>query len=150
MPSAQIVYGASQTINSAGYVQICVFAEAAGLSNPGAVSIVCGQLHFFMSFPLRICADLDLEELTNLYKGQSMELFWKFHTHCPTEEEYYEMVDGSEPYRPSQPMSTYAKTLSRDWRLLSLNPPSDVGGEPGLEVRSYLAPAVCSASTNPS
>ncbi len=96
MPSAHVVYGASQTINSAGYVQICVFAEAAGLSNPGAVSIVCGQLQFLMSFPLRFCADLDLEELTNLYKGQSMELFWKFHTHCPTEEEYYEMVDGSE------------------------------------------------------
>ncbi|KAI4217856.1 MAG: hypothetical protein L6R36_009242, partial [Xanthoria steineri] len=94
MPSAHVVYGASQTINSAGYVQICVFAEAAGLSNPGAVSIVCGQLQFLMSFPLRFCADLDLEELTNLYKGQSMELFWKFHTHCPTEEEYYEMVDG--------------------------------------------------------
>ncbi|KAI4212393.1 MAG: hypothetical protein LQ349_009355 [Xanthoria aureola] len=75
MPSAQVVYGASQTINSAGYVQICVFAEAAGLSNPGAVSIVC-------------------EELTNLYTGHSMDLFWKFHSHCPTEEEYYEMVDG--------------------------------------------------------
>ncbi|CAO1601121.1 geranylgeranyl pyrophosphate synthetase [Xanthoria calcicola] len=75
MPSAHVVYGASQTIISAGYVQICVFAEAAGLSNPGAVSIVC-------------------EELTNLYTGHSMDLFWKFHSHCPTEEEYYEMVDG--------------------------------------------------------
>ncbi|KAL8857505.1 MAG: hypothetical protein Q9178_006000 [Gyalolechia marmorata] len=34
MPSAHVVYGESQTINSGSYVQIGAFAEAAGLSNP--------------------------------------------------------------------------------------------------------------------
>ncbi|KAI4092168.1 MAG: hypothetical protein LQ344_003651 [Seirophora lacunosa] len=75
MPSAHVVYGESQTINSASYVQTRAFAEAARLSNPHALSILC-------------------EELENLYTGQSLDLFWKFHIHCPSEKEYLEMVDG--------------------------------------------------------
>ncbi|KAI4115644.1 MAG: hypothetical protein LQ345_003801 [Seirophora villosa] len=75
MPSAHVVYGESQTINSASYVQTRAFAEAARLSNPHAVSILC-------------------EELGNLYTGQSLDLFWRFHMHCPSGKEYLEMVDG--------------------------------------------------------
>ncbi|KAL8931152.1 MAG: hypothetical protein Q9208_000256 [Pyrenodesmia sp. 3 TL-2023] len=75
MPSAHVVYGESQTINSASYVQIRAFTEAARLSSPDAIPILC-------------------EELQNLYTGQSLDLFWKFHIHCPSEKEYLEMVDG--------------------------------------------------------
>ncbi|KAL8684005.1 MAG: hypothetical protein Q9186_000035 [Xanthomendoza sp. 1 TL-2023] len=77
LPSAHVVYGESQTINSASYVQVRAFAEAAKLSHPDAVSIFC-------------------EELENLYIGQSLDLRWKFQIHCPSEKEYLEMVDGSE------------------------------------------------------
>ena len=87
-----------------------------------------------MSLQLRICADRYPEELKNLYNGQSLDLFWKFHIHCPTKKEYYEMVDGSELKLSSQPTAAYAKNLSRDWRPLSFDPPSDAGGKPGLEV----------------
>ena len=42
MPSAHMIYGESQTINSATYVQTCAFTEAAKLPNPVSMSIVCG------------------------------------------------------------------------------------------------------------
>ena len=44
MPSAHMVYGESQTINSATYVQTRAFAEAAKLSNPITIPIFYGQL----------------------------------------------------------------------------------------------------------
>lgn len=44
MPSAHMIYGESQTINSATYVHTRAITEAAKLSNPVSLSIVCGQL----------------------------------------------------------------------------------------------------------
>ena len=37
-----------------------------------------------------------LEELLNLHRGQGMDLFWRDSLTCPTEEEYVQMVLGSE------------------------------------------------------
>jgi len=37
-----------------------------------------------------------IEELLNLHRGQGMDLFWRDSLTCPTEEEYVQMVLGSE------------------------------------------------------
>lgn len=37
-----------------------------------------------------------IDEISNLYIGQSLDLAWKFHVYCPSEEDYLEMIDGSE------------------------------------------------------
>lgn len=39
---------------------------------------------------------LMVEELLNLHRGQGMDLFWRDSLTCPTEEEYVQMVLGSE------------------------------------------------------
>lgn len=36
------------------------------------------------------------EELINLHRGQGLDLFWRDSLTCPTEEEYMQMVLGSE------------------------------------------------------
>ena len=43
-------------------------------------------------------ANILLEESANLYIGQSLDLLWKYHVHCPSEEDYLEMVDGSKTF----------------------------------------------------
>lgn len=136
MPSAHVVYGESQTINSASYVQTRAFAEAARLSNPHAVSILCGQSKCLMPLQSTLNADSRLEELENLYTGQSLDLFWKFHIHCPSEKEYLEMVDGSKPTLWSCLLPAYVKVLGRNWRPLSLDSAFNAGGEPGHKVKS--------------
>lgn len=40
--------------------------------------------------------ELMVEELLNLHRGQGMDLFWRDSLTCPTEEEYVQMVLGSE------------------------------------------------------
>ena len=58
MPSAQMSYGESQTINSATCVSMCAFAEAAKLLNPGSMSIVCGWLERDWSPPCLLILSL--------------------------------------------------------------------------------------------
>jgi geranylgeranyl diphosphate synthase type 3 len=38
----------------------------------------------------------DVDELLQLHRGQGLDLFWRDSLQCPTEEEYVEMVLGSE------------------------------------------------------
>jgi geranylgeranyl diphosphate synthase type 3 len=37
-----------------------------------------------------------VDELLQLHRGQGLDLFWRDSLQCPTEEEYVEMVLGSE------------------------------------------------------
>lgn len=43
------------------------------------------------------------EELLNLHRGQGLELFWRDSLTCPTEEEYVQMVNGSQCSLVSNP-----------------------------------------------
>ncbi|EAQ85668.1 hypothetical protein CHGG_06921 [Chaetomium globosum CBS 148.51] len=67
-PAAHLVFGTMQTINSAGFRFLNALEE---LTNS------------------------KLEELQDLYVGQSYDLAWTCNLSCPTEEEYLAMVDGS-------------------------------------------------------
>lgn len=40
--------------------------------------------------------ELTADELLNLHRGQGLDLFWRDSLTCPTEEEYVQMVLGSE------------------------------------------------------
>ncbi|KAI4245619.1 MAG: hypothetical protein L6R40_002420 [Gallowayella cf. fulva] len=73
IPVAHSIFGTAQTINSANYVYFKALNELLKLGNPEVV---------------RIYAD----ELSNLHRGQGMDLFWRDTLTCPSEEDYLEMV----------------------------------------------------------
>ncbi|KAI7978649.1 hypothetical protein EIK77_001974 [Talaromyces pinophilus] len=72
--STHVIFGKAQSINSATYMFVRVARQVHTLPNPAVMRIL-------------------LEELENLFLGQSWELEWKFTMQCPTEEEYLEMID---------------------------------------------------------
>ncbi|GLB11827.1 hypothetical protein AtubIFM57258_008699 [Aspergillus tubingensis] len=74
-PAAHLVFGKSQTINSATYL----FAKA---------SRDLDQLQ------QDACKAAFLDELETLALGQALDLHWKFQKKCPTTSEYLNMVDN--------------------------------------------------------
>ncbi|KAL4860564.1 isoprenoid synthase domain-containing protein [Aspergillus spectabilis] len=74
-PATHSFYGISQTINSANFVYVKTVGEVAQLYNPR-------------------CMDIFIDELSNLHRGQSLDLHWRHHARCPTTEEYIVMVDN--------------------------------------------------------
>ncbi|XRM46857.1 hypothetical protein ABZX51_009883 [Aspergillus tubingensis] len=74
-PAAHLVFGKSQTINSATYL----FAKA---------SRDLDQLQ------QEACKAAFLDELETLALGQALDLHWKFQKKCPTTSEYLNMVDN--------------------------------------------------------
>ncbi|GLB22919.1 hypothetical protein AtubIFM61612_003498 [Aspergillus tubingensis] len=74
-PAAHLVFGKSQTINSATYL----FAKA---------SRNLDQLQ------QEACKAAFLDELETLALGQALDLHWKFQKKCPTTSEYLNMVDN--------------------------------------------------------
>ncbi|KAF3192924.1 hypothetical protein TWF225_011709 [Orbilia oligospora] len=73
-PSAHMVFGIPQSINTANYLFVKCLFEAQKLS-PSAVAIF-------------------EDELRNLHIGQGPDLHWTFHQECPSEVEYIQMIDG--------------------------------------------------------
>ncbi|KAK8078753.1 polyprenyl synthetase [Apiospora phragmitis] len=73
-PAAHVVFGVSQTINSANLLLMKAL-KAAELLSPLALHIL-------------------IERLIDGHIGQGMDLYWTHHTEVPTEEEYFTMVDG--------------------------------------------------------
>ncbi|KFY89752.1 hypothetical protein V500_05515 [Pseudogymnoascus sp. VKM F-4518 (FW-2643)] len=73
-PSTHTIFGTAQTINSAGYQIIQAMNEVRKLNDPQ-------------------CDDIFSEEMGNLYKGQSLDLFWTFECTCPSIEQFLKMVD---------------------------------------------------------
>ncbi|KAJ5159723.1 geranylgeranyl pyrophosphate synthase [Penicillium canariense] len=73
-PSTHSIYGTAQTINSATYQYTEATGVAAELSNPA-------------------CLRIFVEEVQQLYVGQSYDLYWTHHILCPSISEYLKMVD---------------------------------------------------------
>ncbi|KAL2830451.1 Ophiobolin F synthase [Aspergillus cavernicola] len=73
-PSTHNIYGNAQTINSATYQYTEATGMAADLSNPTSLRIF-------------------LEEIQQLYIGQSYDLYWTHNALCPSIPEYLKMVD---------------------------------------------------------
>ncbi|KAJ0422910.1 isoprenoid synthase domain-containing protein [Aspergillus carlsbadensis] len=72
--AAHLIFGKAQSINSATYMFVRAAKQVHALSNPSLMTVL-------------------LDELDTLFLGQSWELRWRFTSQCPTEEEYFAMVD---------------------------------------------------------
>jgi ophiobolin F synthase len=75
-PAAHTIFGSPQTINCANYLLVDAMQEVCKLEDPQCTAIL-------------------LEELRNLFIGQSYDLHWTRQGECPSEEEYLEMVSQS-------------------------------------------------------
>jgi ophiobolin F synthase len=69
------IFGYAQSINSSNFMLLQAMQEAAKLSNKDALQIV-------------------LDDVENLFLGQSWDLYWKYNLICPSVEEYLNMVDN--------------------------------------------------------
>ncbi|KAK7743724.1 hypothetical protein SLS62_010455 [Diatrype stigma] len=75
-PSAHVIFGDAQTINSATFQHVQAIAELRRLSNP-------------------LCLDIFIDEMRSLFVGQGLDLHWTSNMQCPSVAEYLRMVDGS-------------------------------------------------------
>lgn len=73
---AHAIYGLPCTINCANYVYFMALQECHQLGNDTAMKVY-------------------VKEMLNLHKGQGMDIYWRDHGICPTEDEYIEMVKNS-------------------------------------------------------
>ncbi|KAF3164836.1 hypothetical protein EYR41_007045 [Orbilia oligospora] len=73
-PAAHMVFGVPQTMNSATYLLIKCFEEAARLS-PSAITVIT-------------------QGVSKIHIGQGYDLHWTFHGEIPSEREYIRMIDG--------------------------------------------------------
>jgi geranylgeranyl diphosphate synthase, type III len=80
-PVANNVYGIPQTVNAASYVVIKIYQDAFALrglmeaTEPGLAP-----------------EEIITEELSNAHRGQGLDILWRDHIKCPTEDEYIDMI----------------------------------------------------------
>ncbi|KAH9990889.1 terpenoid synthase [Xylariaceae sp. FL0662B] len=74
-PSAHVVFGTAQTINSATFQYVQAIAALRRLANP-------------------LCLDIFIDEMRSLFVGQGFDLHWTNEAQCPSVVEYLQMVDG--------------------------------------------------------
>lgn len=72
-PTAHLIYGSPYVINSSNYVYFLALQDVLALDDPH-------------------CVTAFNEELLNLHRGQSMDLYWRENLVVPSEEEYINMV----------------------------------------------------------
>ncbi|XP_053431439.1 geranylgeranyl pyrophosphate synthase-like [Nycticebus coucang] len=72
-PVAHSIYGIPSVINSANYVYFLGLEKVLTLDHPDAVKLSTSQL-------------------LELHQGQGLDIYWRDHYTCPTEEEYKAMV----------------------------------------------------------
>ncbi|KAJ3730156.1 isoprenoid synthase domain-containing protein [Lentinula guzmanii] len=82
-PVANTVYGVPQTVNAASYIVIMVYKDAL-------------ELHAIMNktdfIPGSTPVEIITEELLNAHRGQGMDILWRDHVRCPSEDEYIDMI----------------------------------------------------------
>lgn len=73
MPVAHSIFGVPVTLNCANYVYFLALEKCHSLNNPNAMSIF-------------------VQELLNLHRGQGQDILWREQVHCPTMEQYTQMI----------------------------------------------------------
>ncbi|CAF0989864.1 unnamed protein product [Adineta steineri] len=74
-PVAHLIYGTPLTINAAELVCFLAIQKAYTLDNPDVGRIL-------------------IDHLVELHKGQGYDIWWRENNICPTEENYYKMIDN--------------------------------------------------------
>ncbi|KAL4790372.1 isoprenoid synthase domain-containing protein [Aspergillus venezuelensis] len=94
-PSTHMIFGTEQTINSANFLLIDVMDKVRQLDDSR-------------------CMDIYLEEMRNLFIGQSFDLYWTRNGECPSEEQYLDMIRQSiqKPVTNSVRLETQLASLS--------------------------------------
>ena len=72
--ATHLIFGSAQAINSSTFLYVSAVQEIQATQNQAMMDVL-------------------LDELQNLYVGQSWDLYWKFHLRCPTKNKYFAMVD---------------------------------------------------------
>lgn len=75
-PVAHHIYGVPATINCANYVYFVSLQRCQALGNERAMNVY-------------------IKEMLALHQGQGLDIFWRDHWQCPTEDEYIDMVKKS-------------------------------------------------------
>ena len=73
-PATHTIFGIAHTINSAGYLVLDALKQTQMLADPQ-------------------CMNTAIDQVRDLYIGQTFDVYWTRSGHCPTEKEYLEMVD---------------------------------------------------------
>jgi len=73
MPVAHSIFGVPVTLNCANYVYFLALEKCHSLKNTNAMSIF-------------------VKELLNLHRGQGQDILWREQVHCPTMEQYTQMI----------------------------------------------------------
>jgi geranylgeranyl pyrophosphate synthase len=92
-PATHIIFGPSQTINSATYVYARCFEKVSSLSQGAVLGFICRD-----SQHEHDCCDImltKLDELHQLHIGQSLDLHWTYNCIAPTIEEYFAEIEQS-------------------------------------------------------
>ncbi|KAF7586323.1 hypothetical protein BBP40_009070 [Aspergillus hancockii] len=72
-PAAHSIFGPGQTINSANFLLVQAMDQVRQLDNPQCMAVF-------------------VEEMRNLFIGQSFDLYWTRQGECPSQDEYLEMI----------------------------------------------------------
>lgn len=132
-PVAHTVYGVPQTINTANYVYFLAMQDLVALKSSASraasgtsTTASAGESSRSSEKRRAKAEQMDLfglvtgepprppsvavsapakpaDELLNLHRGQGLDLFWRDSLTCPTEEEYVQMVLGSESRETPNP-----------------------------------------------
>ena len=73
-PATHTIFGIAHTINSAGYVVLDALKQTQMLADLQ-------------------CMNADIDQVRDLYIGQTFDVYWTRNGQCPSEREYFEMVD---------------------------------------------------------
>ncbi|GKT46158.1 fusicoccadiene synthase [Colletotrichum spaethianum] len=73
-PATHVVYGTSQAINSATFLYVQAVETVYELEDKQMMNVL-------------------LSHLKQLFRGQSLDLYWTFNRRCPSEEEYFDMIN---------------------------------------------------------
>ena len=73
-PATHIIFGVAHTIDSAGYLVLDALKQVQMLGDPQCLNTV-------------------IDQVRDLYVGQTFDVYWTRSGHCPSEKEYLEMVE---------------------------------------------------------
>lgn len=92
-PASHVLFGLSQTINSATYAVVKAFVDVECLKEKKCRDVFVGELliHHHQERGLYWRSEDGLQSLCN---GQGLELYWRFHGTCPSPEDYITMIDN--------------------------------------------------------
>ena len=109
-PATHTIFGCGQTGNSANYQIIQALDEVRKLDCSQCLEIFSGKRSALSALGFSI--SFIIEEMRNLFLGQSLDLHWTCNLICPSLNEYLKMLDQSTPKPSRFSCSTHCADLT--------------------------------------